>query len=169
MAQLTEHNAQKKLSDMGMPDLPLMLVKPVATKLSPDWFNKYKTLCKQFMSSLSDNVDTLAMMNLSQEEFMNILMGRAIPQNISFRFRIPLQWGGKLDTDNIFMCKTFPHSFNMDMFIISQSGNEQIWLPNPKKKIYLPAHTATGGTGGNATEDRITETIASQIVSDRDF
>ena len=54
-------------------------------------------------------------------------------------------------------------------FIISQYGNETIWLPNPTKKIYLPANTGGGGDGGNGTEDRLTETIASQIAADRDF
>ena len=57
----------------------------------------------------------------------------------------------------------------MDRFIISQSGNDIIWLPNPAKKIYLPIGTLGGGDGGNGTEDRLTETIASQIVADRDI
>ncbi len=169
MAKLTEQDAKRIVSDMGMKDLPLRLITPNATKLTPDWFNKYKILCKKFMSTLSDSVDTLVMLNLSQDEFMNLLTGNTMPKNLSFRFRIPLQMGGQLDMDNLFICKTFPHSFNLDKFIISQHGNSQIWLPNPAKKIYLPASSSLGGTGGNATEDRITETIAAQIVSDRDL
>ena len=57
----------------------------------------------------------------------------------------------------------------MDRFIISQSGNDIIWLPDPAKKIYLPVSTISGGDGGNATEDRLTETIAAQIAADRDI
>jgi hypothetical protein len=57
----------------------------------------------------------------------------------------------------------------MDRFIILQSANETVWMPNPPKKIYLPVSTLGGGDGGNGTEDRLTETIASQIVADRDF
>jgi hypothetical protein len=56
----------------------------------------------------------------------------------------------------------------MDRFIMSQSGNETIWLPNPEKKIYLPAHLAGGGDGGNATEDRLAQ-MSAQIASDRDM
>ena len=41
-----------------------------------------------------------------------------------------------------------------------------IWLPNPAKKIYVPAHTAGGGDGGNATEDRLSQ-MAAQIAQSR--
>ena len=120
------------------------------------------------MTSLTDTVETLAFMNLSQDEFMNLIMGKAVPENMSFRLRVPLVWGGKLELDNMFMCWTFPHSHNLDRFIMEQSRNEIVWLPNPTQKIYLPAHTATGGDGGNATEDRLAQ-ISAQIAADRDM
>ena len=167
--QLTAGNAEKLISSLGMTDLPLVEHKPVLTRLAPDWFAKYKNLCKEFIMSLSDSIETLAFMNLSQDEFVNLIMGRAIPENLSIRFRVPLTWGGKLEIDNLFMCKTFPHSYNTDRFIIQQSGNDVIWLPNPAQKIYLPVNMLGGGDGGNATEDRLTETAAAQIVADRDF
>lgn len=165
---LTAGNAEKIISDMGMSDLPLIEFRPKPTTVSPDWFPRYKQLCKEFMSSLTDSVETLAFMNLSQDEFMNLLTGAHVPDNISFRLRVPLVWGGTLDIDNMFMCWTFPHSHNMDRFIIEQSGNDIIWLPNPVQKVYLPAHTATGGDGGNATEDRLAQ-IGAQIASGRDI
>jgi hypothetical protein len=166
--QLNQTSAEKMLADMGMDDLPVIAVRPVLTPVAPDWFAQYKKLCKQFMTSLSDSVQELAFMNLPQDEFIDLMMGRTLPDNLSFRFRIPLTWGGKLELDNMFMCWTFPHSQNMDRFIISQSGNDTIWLPNPEKKIYLPAHTAGGGDGGNATEDRLAQ-MSAQIAADRDM
>jgi hypothetical protein len=108
-------------------------------------------------------------MNLPQEEFMNLIMGRSIPENMSFRLRIPLIWGGKLEIDNMFMCRTFPHAHKMDIFIATQSDANTIWLPNPTNKVYHPAQTLGGGDGGNGTEDRLTETMAAQIASNRDF
>ena len=151
-----------------MSDLPLIEFTPRPHKIAPDWFARYKDLCKQFMLSLTDSVETLAFMNLTQDEFMNIIMGHALPQNISIRFRIPLAWGGELNINNMFMCWTFPHAYNMDRFIISQSGNKTVWLPNPSKKIYLPAHTAGGGDGGNATEDRLAQ-MGAQLAGGRDM
>ncbi|MBQ5699794.1 MAG: hypothetical protein IIV74_00680 [Alphaproteobacteria bacterium] len=166
--QLNASTAEKLISDMGMSDLPLTEVRPTPSHVPSDWFSRYKTLCHEFMSSLTDSVETLAFMNLSQDEFMNIITGRDLPQNISIRFRVPLMWGGRLETDNLFMCWTYPHSYNMDRFIIMQSGATSIWLPNPTKKIYLPAHTAGGGDGGNATEDRLAQ-IGAQIAGNRDI
>ena len=167
--QLTQSAAEKLIEELGIKNMPLISVRPVYTTVSPDWFSVYKRLCKQFMTSLTDSVETLAFMNLTQDEFMNLIMGKALPANMSFRFRIPLSWGGALDIDNMFLCHTFPHSYNMDRFIIQQSGNETVWLPNPAKKIYLPSQSSLSSTGGNGTEDRLTETIASQIASNRDF
>jgi len=97
---------------------------------------------------------------------MDLIMGRRMPENLSVRFRVPLVWGGKLEIDNLFMCMTFPHAHNMDRFIIEQSGNDVIWLPNPAKKIYIPVHMANGGDGGNATEDRLSQ-MAAQIATSR--
>ena len=57
----------------------------------------------------------------------------------------------------------------MDRFILTQAGAQTIWLPAPAKKVYWPANVASGGEGGNGTEDRLTEQIASQIAADRDF
>lgn len=159
----TKDIAEQKLAALGMDDMPVTCVRPVASVVSPDWFQKYRSLCRSFMESLSDSIDTLAMMNLTQDEIMKLLMVRGLPPNTSIRFRIPLVWGGKLDINNLFMCRTFPFAHNMDRFIISQSGNDGIWLPNPAKKIYVPAHTSGGGDGGNATEDRLTQ-IAAQIA-----
>ncbi len=167
--RIQKETAEKKISELGMKDMPLVEICPTKCTLSPNWFIEYKTLCKEFISNLTDSVETLAFMNLEQDEFMNLIMGHAIPENLSIRFRIPLSLGGKLDIDNLFMCWTYPFSYNIDRFIISQYGNETIWLPNPTKKIYLPANTGGGGDGGNGTEDRLTETIASQIAADRDF
>jgi hypothetical protein len=167
--QLNASTAEKKLSELGIKEMPLIEYSPIRTNVPTDWFVQYKKLCHKFMSELSDCIEELALMNLPQDDFMELIMGNKISENLSIRFRVPLVWGGDLSTDNMFMCKTFPHSYNIDRFIISQSGNDTIWLPNPTKKIYLPVSTLGGGDGGNGTEDRITETIASQLASDRDI
>lgn len=166
--QLTQDAAERLISDLGMKDMPLIQVAPKCVPVLMGWYTTYRKLCKEFMSSLTDSVDTLAFMNLPQDEFMNLIMGKSVPQNMSFRFRIPLVWGGKLEVDNLFMCHTFPYSHNLDRFIISQSGNETVWLPNPAKKIYLPAHTTGSGDGGNATDDRLSQ-IAAQISIGHDI
>ena len=165
--QLSASTAEKLIAELGMPDIPLMELEPKPALVSSDWFTRYKSLCREFMTSLVDSAETLAFMNLSQDEFMNLVMGKSLPSNLSFRLRVPLVWGGKLEIDNMFMCWTFPHSMRLDKFIIMQSDAKTLWLPNPAKKIYLPAHTTGGGDGGNATEDRLAQ-MAAQLAAERD-
>jgi hypothetical protein len=157
--------AEARLAQLSMNDLPLVEIaaKPVA--VPNDWFAKYKALRVQFMKSLTDSVEELSFLNLSQEEFMALVMGRMMPVNTTFRLRVPLMYGGKLEIDNMFMCKTFPHSQNMDRFIIEQAGMPNLWLTNPARKIYLPAHGGGGGPGGNATDDRLAQMAAGIAVS----
>lgn len=158
--QWTQDFAEKRLEDMKMSDMPIVPIKPQPVAVSKDWFQKYKELCHEFMRSLTDSVQELALMNLSRDEFMELVMGREIPVNLSIRFRTPLLWGGKLEPDNLFMCFTFPQSQNLDRFIIEQADNETVWLPNPEKKIYLPIHSTIAGNGGNATADRLAQFAA---------
>jgi hypothetical protein len=164
--QLNQGAAEKRIADLGMDDLPLIQMRPESRPVSPDWFKKYHSLVHEFAISLTDSVQELAFMNLPQDDFMDLIMGRRMPENLSVRMRVPLVWGGKLELDNLFLCMTFPHSHNMDRFIIEQSGNDIIWMPNPSKKVYLPAHMMNGGDGGNATSDRLSQ-LAAQIAGSR--
>ncbi|MBO7656211.1 MAG: hypothetical protein J6S80_00590 [Alphaproteobacteria bacterium] len=164
--QWTQAIAEKRLNDLKISDLPIVSIRPHIVPVDHDWFQRYRTICREFMHSLSDSVQELALMNLDRNEFMNLLMGRKIPDNLSIRFRIPLIWGGKLEPNNLFMCFTFPQSQNIDRFIIEQSGNETIWLPNPVKKIYMPIHSTISGTGGNAASDRLSQ-MAASIAANR--
>lgn len=164
--QWSQDTAMRRARELNIDDIPLVCHRPVLVPVDPNWFARYKTLTHEFMQTLTDSVDTLAFMNLTQDEFMGLVMGTRLPDNMSFRFRIPLVWGGKLGLENLFMCQTFPHAYNMDRLIIEQSGNDMIWLPNPAKKIYVPAHTAGGGDSGNATDDRLSQ-MAAQMASAR--
>lgn len=158
--QWTQEIAEKRLTDMNMSDIPVSRISPKPTKVAPDWFPKYKELCHEFMRSLTDSVQELALMNLSRDEFIGLIMGREMPVNLSIRFRVPLVWGGKLAIDNLFLCFTFPQSQNLDRFILEQTGNQTIWLPNPTKKIYVPIHNTISGNGGNAVPDRLNQFAA---------
>ncbi len=162
--KISETSAIARISDLGMDDMPLMEYTPRPTKLPNDWFITYRNLCHKFMQSLTDCATEIAFMNLSQTEFMNLVMGRELPRNTSIRWRIPITLGGELSIDNMFLCRTFPHSHNMDRFILEQSNNDTLWLPNPSKAIYVTTHTAGGGAGGNATSDRLAQ-MAAQIAN----
>ena len=159
--QLNEQTALERLAAMGMDDMPVMEYTPTKCVIDKDWFQQYTKLRREFIMSLTDSFEEIAFMNISQDAFMNMIMGKSLPENTSIRFRVPLIWGGKLNTENMFMCLTFPHSQNLDRFIINQSDARTVFLPNPNKKIYLTSHTGGGGVGGNAASDRLSQTAIS--------
>ena len=165
--QLNKESAMERLASLGMDDMPVIECSPQRCIIDNDWFKKYSMLRRQFLESLTDSFEEIAFMNLSQDEFMNLISGKSMPENTSLRFRIPLVWGGKLSIDNMFMCLTFPHSQNLDRFIIDQSDARTIFLPNPAKKIYVPTHISGGGPGGNMASDRLT-LAAINLTSTRD-
>lgn len=155
--QFNESSALERLTALGMNDMPVMEYTPNRCVIDNDWFIKYSAMRREFLASLTDSFEEIAFLNLSQDEFMNLIMGKQMPDNLSLRFRIPLIWGGKINLDNMFMCLTFPQSHNLDRFIIEQSDAKTVFLPNPAKKIYISTNLATGGTGGNATSDRLSQ------------
>nr|MBQ0091350.1 hypothetical protein [Candidatus Enterousia merdequi] len=165
--QLNQDSALQKLVSMGIDDMPVMEYVPKSCKLDSDWFQKYSRLRSEFLLSLSDSIEEIVFMNLPQDEFTNLIMGKSLPDNLSIRFRIPLIWGGDLDINNMFLCWTFPHSFNLDKFIIEQSDARTVYLPNPEKKVYLTTHSGGGGDGGNASSDRLTEAVFNNFMSGR--
>lgn len=164
--QLNEHSALERLKTLGLDDMPVMEYMPNRCVLDADWFKKYSALRREFLSSLTDSMEEIAFMNLPQNEFINLVMGHALPDNLSIRFKIPLLWGGQLTLDNMFMCWTFPHSFNLDRFIMEQNDAKTVYLPNPQKKVYLTTHTGGGGDGGNAATDRLSQS-AFNFMADR--
>ncbi len=164
--QLNRDSAMARLAALGMDDMPVIEYMPNRCVIDNDWFQKYSMLRREFLASLTDSFDEIAFMNLSQEEFMNLIMGKKMPENTSLRFRIPLIWGGKLNIDNMFMCLTFPQSHNLDRFIIEQNDAKTVFLPDPAKKIYITTTSSTSSASGNATSDRLTQS-AVQFVSGR--
>lgn len=164
--QLNQTSALQRLASLGLDDMPVMEYVPKSCRLDSDWFTKYTSLRREFLASLSDSMEELAFMNLPQDEFINLIMGKSLPDNLSIRFKIPLIWGGDLKIENMFLCWTFPHSYNLDRFIIEQSDAKIVYLPNPNKKIYLTTHSGGGGDGGNASSDRLSQ-AAFNFMMDR--
>ena len=164
--QLNQNTALQRLSALGIDDMPVIEYVPKICRLDTDWFSKYSSLRREFLSSLTDSMEEVAFMNLPQDEFVNLIMGKSLPDNVSLRFRIPLVFGGELNIENMFLCWTFPHSYNLDRFIIEQSDAKTIYLPNPEKKVYITTHLGGGGDGGNASSDRLSQ-AAFNLMMDR--
>jgi len=154
---MTKTDAERRLATLLIDDLPIVQLANVPHAVPPDWFIKLRKLRREFMQSLDDSIQELSFLNLSQPDFMDLLRGRRLPENLSIRFRIPLEMGGELSVNNLFMCPTFFPTYNIDRFILEQAGRASIWIPSPVKKIYVPINFINPGQGGNSSTDRMTE------------
>lgn len=138
----------KKLNIYNV-DVQKWIVKKI--NLDKNWYKAYTKIKTEFLFSLSDSIELLYYMNLSQEEIFETIMGKKIPNGISIKFKIPLFLGGELNVNNLYLCRTFPFSFNIDLFIMEQMENKEIFIPCINKKIYDPLSSSNIG-GGTSNE-----------------
>ena len=162
---MTQEEKQLLLKDLCA-RLPYDVCVHIRYKTGKPCYGKLTSIDIQwFINSKIENIKPYLrpMSSMTEKEFINLIMGKTLPENLSIRFRIPILWGGALDISNMFLCWTFPHAYNMDRFIIEQSDATTIYLPNPEKKVYLTSHTGGGGAGGNSTSDRLTQAAFNAI------
>ena len=80
--QLNEQRALERLATMGLDDMPVIEYTPKSCALDPDWFKKYSALRHEFLTSLDDSLEEIAFMNLPQDEFIGLIMGQFLPENL---------------------------------------------------------------------------------------
>jgi len=159
----TLSEARTRLKNLLMDDLPLEECAAAPVKLAPGWFREFQAARRDFLASLSDSIPELALINLSREDFMDLLMAKRIPENLSVKFRRPIAYGGAVSPENMFLMLSFPYGSNLDIFMAEQAGQGTLWYPNPVKKIYVSMNMLSGGEGGNATSDRLSQAFAAQV------
>ena len=49
MMQLSQANAEKRIAELMMDDLPLEPIHPTPTQVAPDWFKKYHEYRENFI------------------------------------------------------------------------------------------------------------------------
>jgi len=164
---MTKQEAERRLAELLMDDMPLREIPARITAVAADWFAKLRQLRVEFLKSLTDSIQELSFLNLSEDAFMRLIQGQGIPENLTIRWRHPLEYGGEVSAKNLFLTLRFPYGQNMDRFMIEQSGKPILWFPNPEKKVYIPTKLLSGGDGGNATSDRLSQMAAQFAAMDR--
>jgi hypothetical protein len=155
-----KRDAEARLASLLMDDLPVERCDAAPVALPGDWFRTFRRARTEFLESLSDSIRELVFLNLSQNDVMNLLTARSVPENLSVKFRRPILYGGPISPENMFLTPSFPYGFNLDIFLAEQSGSVGVWYPNPEKKVYVSANMISGGDGGNATSDRLAQAFA---------
>ncbi|MDR2269042.1 MAG: hypothetical protein LBD94_02550 [Rickettsiales bacterium] len=157
----SKHDAEQRLAGFLMDDMPVESCKATPSPFPKDWFRMFRQARIEFMESLDDSVQELALLNLPRDDFINLLTAKTMPENLCLKFRRPILYGGEINPENMFIITNFPYGLNLDIFMAEQSGQGEIWYPNPAKKIYVSMNVLSGGDGGNATSDRLAQAFAS--------
>jgi hypothetical protein len=154
------NEAEARLENFGISGMRLSACFAHPSQLPADWFQKFLEMRKKFMKSLDDSIAELAIINLSQEDFMDLLRARRIPENLTVRFRRPLVFGGAIEAENMFLTPLFMTGINLDVFMTEQMGQSEIYYPDPAKKVFVTSAGPMAGAGGNATADRLAQGFA---------
>ncbi|MDR1027627.1 MAG: hypothetical protein LBL46_04390 [Rickettsiales bacterium] len=157
-------DASRALAGFSMESMPLEVCAAVPKAYPADWFPKFREARRAFVAGLADAIPELALLNLSQEDFMDLMSGRRIPENLSIKWRRPILYGGEIAPENMFMLRTFPFGSMLDIFMTGQFGQGEIYYPNPAKKVWMPLDVLSGNVGGNATSDRLAQGFAASAM-----
>ena len=82
--KMTKEFAEKRLSFLFMEDMPIIEHKIVITKLSSDWFSNYKKVRSNFLKKITNSLDELFWLNLSEKSIMDLLTKEKIPNKKKF-------------------------------------------------------------------------------------
>ena len=157
-------DAGRALAGFSMDNMALSAAPAVPKAFPADWFPKFRRARRDFVMSLGDSIQELALMDLARDDFMDLMGGRRLPENISVKFRRPILYGGEIAPENMFMLRTFPFGSMLDIFMTGQFGQSEIYYPDPAKKIWVPLDVIGGGAGGNATSDRLAQGFAASAM-----
>ncbi|MDR0319156.1 MAG: hypothetical protein LBH81_00230 [Rickettsiales bacterium] len=162
----TALDAERKLTEMGLGDLPVAEVRAIPRPLPAGWFAAYRDARRELLTrTVQNNKDELFMMDIPVEFIMAMLRGERIPLNVSVKFKIPPIYGGSISAGNMFVCRAASEGRLIDSFIASQAGADLFFCPNPAKSVYITSMASMNSPGGNATSDRMSEVQASDVMN----
>ncbi len=148
--------------EMNFPGMDLMAVVSFpTTEQTPAEQQKALTrLCRDFVRYLSYHyANNLRSAGVTEEGLFYMKRGQ-IPERFSVHLKYPLDYGGRLDFDNLIFVQNDPfHELIHDYInrqLIGPTGllhPTQLFVPVPPGKVYVPTDLWTG-SGGKNKQDR---------------
>lgn len=120
----------------------------------------FQRICKDFSRYLGYNYAMdLRAAGISEEDIFYIKKG-ILPENYTVHLKYPLAYGGHVDFNNMVLMQSHPyhdliHTY-LDKQMMTETGlsyPEQLYVPTPVGKVYIPMTTFTG-SGGKGKHDR---------------
>lgn len=121
-----------------------------------------KKMVRDYLKLLGHKYDNdLRAAGVTEEGIFYIRKGN-LPENFTVHLKYPLEYGGRIDFNNMVFMQTHPyhdliHAY-VDQQLIGASGSvrpKQLFVPVPVGKVYVPSSDFTG-SGGKNKQDRST-------------
>ncbi|MDR2098994.1 MAG: hypothetical protein LBO78_03140 [Rickettsiales bacterium] len=172
----TEDYYRDLIAKLGLPEMPIAKVafrgksREAAKKFRAGFANISKKILQfAYYNNIKDLVDA----DFDRDAIMGLSRGET-PENIDIYLKAPAEYGGSLEFSNMFLIKKYPFKAILDRFVDEQvmafsrehGGSSrdtgfvmpsELFVPNPKGIIFIPALKGITGAGGNSSTDRMTE------------
>jgi hypothetical protein len=164
------------ISKLGLPEMPLVRVqyRTIDRQAAAQFMDAFPKVAKKVVQfAYYNHMKELVDAGFEQETIME--MGRgSIPENIDVYPKVPAEYGSALEFSNMFLVRRHPFKGILDEFLGQQVlafakehplyGKDagftlptEMFAPNPKGIVFLPALKGFVGPGGNSSTDRMTE------------
>ncbi len=94
------------------------------------------------------------------EESILILKKGWITENYQIHMKIPAEYGGKIEFDNLILIQSIPYHRDIHLYLNEQTAMlpqgtlpSKLYIPLPKGKVFIPPSNFTG-SGGKGKHDR---------------
>lgn len=149
-------------NDMNFPGMDLMAV-PYYPQQTDDYIAQHKLLnrtIRDFVRYLSYHLaNDLRSAGVNEEGLFYMKRGQ-IPENFTVHLKYPLDYGGTIDFNNMVFIQSRPFHELIHLYINKQIIGpegvltpEQLYVPVPVGKVYVPMGLFTG-SGGKNKQDR---------------
>lgn len=155
---------EKLFKEMNFPGMDLMAV-GYFNMSSDDLVEQrlfLKKTIRDFLKLLAYNyANDLRDAGVTEEGMFHIKKGN-LPENYTVHLKYPLEYGGRIDFNNMVFIQTHPyhdliHAY-VDQQLVGENGSvrpRQLYVPVPVGKVYIPSSDYTG-SGGKNKQDRST-------------
>lgn len=153
---------EKLFKEMNFPGMDLMAV-GYFNMSSDDLVEQrlfFKKTVRDFLKLLAYNyANDLRDAGVTEEGMFHIKKGN-LPENYTVHLKYPLEYGGRIDFNNMVFIQTHPyhdliHAY-VDQQLVGENGSvrpRQLYVPVPVGKVYIPSSDYTG-SGGKNKQDR---------------
>lgn len=131
--------------------------------LDPNWLSElrkaFKRTRRDFLKYVGyHHVNELMAAGMNEDAIKLVKKGKA-PENFNIHIRVPFDYGGTNNFNNLVLIQTHPYHTEIHRFIDMQTLSQpnlkprKLYLPAPKGKVYFPGEIEISG-GGTSRHDR---------------